>query len=360
MRGKLEESQRSTYALILFLGVFGAAGALVTSELVGTITVFSRTIFYATIVFLGSQSLLLYSRRIRVAVAREIVYVGVSIVLLSVFVYALYAQPPRSLDQQVPLISLYLWFPFVYLFISVTYESRGILVRSVILYLLTLCITLPHAVVTAGSTDLFEGFQAFGQFYVSSASFIGILYFFSEMKGKLRETQAIADRMSSLAQTDVLTGISNRRALEDLLEQEVRRASRYGSPLSLIVFDLDHFKQLNDTFGHDVGDEVLIGVARIVESCLREGDRFGRWGGEEFAVVVPETPFDATGQLAGRIRETIGDHEFEQGCRLSASFGVATHQPGDKVATLFKKADVALYRAKALGKNRVETENISA
>ena len=158
MRGKLEESRRSTYALILFLGVFGAAGALVTSELVGTITVFSRTIFYATIVFLSSQSLLLYSRRIRVAVAREIVYVGVSIVLLSVFVYALYAQPPRSLDQQVPLISLYLWFPFVYLFISVTYESRGILVRSVVLYLLTLCITLPHAVVTAGSTDLFRGF----------------------------------------------------------------------------------------------------------------------------------------------------------------------------------------------------------
>ena len=76
--------------------------------------------------------------------------------------------------------------------------------------------------------------------------------------------------------------------------------------------------------------------------------------------MVPETPFDATGQLAGRIRETIGDHEFEQGCRLSASFGVATHQPGDKVATLFKRADVALYRAKALGKNRVETENISA
>ena len=337
----------------------GAAGALITCELVGTISDFTRLIFYATIALLGSQALLLYGRRIRVTVARESVYVGVSAVLLGVFVYALYAQPPRSLEQ-VSLISLYLWFPFVYLFISLTYEGRGILVRSFVLYLLTLCVTLPHAIATMGSIDPFEGFQSLGQFYISSASFIGILYFFSEMKVRLRETQAVADQMSLLAQTDVLTGIPNRRAVEALLKQEVQRASRYDLPLSLIVFDLDHFKQLNDTLGHDAGDKVLVGVARTVESRLCESDQFGRWGGEEFAVVTKETSFTSACQLADRIRKTIENHEFEQGYRLSASFGVATHRPGDSVATLFKRADVALYRAKALGRNRVGTESISA
>ena len=338
----------------------GAVGALVTSEMVGTISGFTRIIFYATIALLGSQALLLYGRRIRVTVARESVYVGVSIILLSVFVYALYAQPSRSLEQQVSLVSLYMWFPFVYLFISLTYESRGILVRSLILYLLTLCVTLPHAIATVGSTATFEGFQSFGQFYISSASFIGILYFFSEMKGKLRETQAAADRMAVLAQTDALTNIPNRRATEALLEAEVQRASRYDVPLSLIVFDLDYFKQLNDTLGHDAGDKVLVEVARMVESCLRGSDRFGRWGGEEFTVVTTETSFSEACQLADRIRQTIEDQEFEQEYRLSASFGVATHSPGDSAATLFKRADVALYRAKSLGRNRVEPESITA
>ena len=358
-REKLEESQRNTYAIILLLGAVGAVGALVTSELVGPISNFTRLIFYATIVLLASQSLLLYGRRIRVVVAREFVYVGVSVVLLSVFVYALYAQPPRSLEQQVPLLSLFVWFPFVYLFISVTYESRGILVRSFILYLLTLCVTLPHAVATVGSTNAFEGFQSFGQFYVSSASFIGILYFFSEMKGKLRETQAAANQMEVLAQTDALTNIPNRRAIEALLEEEIQRASRYNVPLSLITFDLDYFKKLNDTFGHDAGDKMLVELTRTVKSCLRGSDRFGRWGGEEFMILTTETSFSEACQLANRIRRTIESHEFEQNHLISASFGVATHSSGDSAAVLFKRADVALYRAKALGRNRVEAESLS-
>ena len=310
-----------------------------------------------TIALLASQTWLLYSKRVRVVVARESVYVGISAILLSVFIYALYEQPSRLLEQ-VSLVSLYLWFPFVYLFISMTYEGRGVLVRSGLLYVLTLCVSLPHAVATVGSTDPFEGFQSLGQFYISSASFIAVLYFFSKMKERLRETQAVADQMSLLAQTDALTNIPNRRAMEALLEQEVQRASRYELPLSLIIFDLDYFKQLNDTLGHDAGDEVLVKVARMVESCLRGSDRFGRWGGEEFTIVTTETSFDSACQLADRIRKTIEDHEFEKDYRLSASFGVATHCPGDNSAALFKKADVALYRAKALGRNRVEAEHL--
>ena len=186
-----------------------------------------------------------------------------------------------------------------------------------------------------------------------------MLYFFSQMKGKLRETQAAADQMTLLAQTDALTNIPNRRAIEALLKQEVQRASRYDVPLSLIVFDLDYFKRLNDSFGHDAGNKVLVEVARAVESCLRGSDRFGRWGGEEFTVVTTETSFASAYQLADRVRKTIEDHEFGREYRLSASFGVAAHRSEDSAATLFKRADIALYRAKELGRNRVEPESIT-
>ena len=330
-----------------------------TNEVIGTISGFTRFIFYATIILLASQAWLLHSGRAGMKVVRETVYIGISAILASVFYYALYVRQPGTLEQ-VSLVSLYLWFPLIYLFISLAYEERGVLVRSGLLYLLAICVTLPHAISTMGSTNPFDGFQSLGQFYISSAAFIAILYFFSRMKVRLRETQAVAEQMSVLAQTDSLTNIPNRRALEVLLEQEIERTSRYGLPLSLITFDLDYFKQLNDTLGHDAGDEVLVEVARLVEPCLRASDRFGRWGGEEFTMVTTETSFEAARQLADRVRKAIESHEFEQGYRLSASFGVAAYRPGDSAITLFKKTDVALYRAKALGRNRVETEGLEA
>ena len=358
-RGEPDIVQRNTYVIVLLLGLAGAVSALVTNELIGTISGFTRIIFYGTILLLASQAWLLYSGRVRLAVARDAVYVGVSIVLLSVMFYALYTQLSHPIEQ-VSLVSLYLWFPFAYLFVFLAYESLGAVVRSGLLYALAVCVSVPHAVVTVGSTDPFEGFQSLGQFYITSAAFIAVLYFFNRMKDQLRQSRAVAGQMSLLARTDALTGISNRREIEAALELEVERAARYGSPLSLIIFDLDRFKQLNDTFGHDAGDGVLVEIVRVVESCLRGSDRFGRWGGEEFVVVAPETPFEAAAQLADRTRKTIEDHEFEQGRRLSASFGVAAYCPEDSAATLFKRADVALYRAKALGRNRVEAESLSA
>ena len=351
--------QQKTYTTILLLGTIGAILALVTNELIGTISVFTRVIFYATIVLLASQAWLLHSRRARLTVVRESVYIGVSAVLLSVLFYALYAQLPRPVEQ-VSIISLYLWFPFVYLFIFMFYDGRGGLVRSGLLYLLALCVSLPHAVATAGSVNPFDGFQSLGQFYISSAAFIAVLHSFARMRERLSGFQKVADQMSMLAQTDALTNIMNRRGIEVLLEQEIERASRYDLPLSLITFDLDCFKQLNDTLGHDAGDEVLVEITRLVESCLRASDRFGRWGGEEFVILTTETPSVPARQLADRIRETIAAHEFKRGHPLSASFGVVAHRSGESAAALFKRADLALYRAKALGRNRVEAETLPA
>lgn len=162
--------------------------------------------------------------------------------------------------------------------------------------------------------------------------------------------------METVANTDALTELSNRRHLEHLIEEERARASRYDRSFSVILFDLDHFKRINDLHGHQVGDEVLKGVRTLLVEHIRQVDTLGRWGGEEFLLVVPEMPLDPSRLLAERLRMVIERHVFERAERLTASFGVAEYQPGDTVETLTKRADEALYRAKAQGRNLVVVE----
>ncbi|MGH3146839.1 MAG: GGDEF domain-containing protein, partial [Rubrobacter sp.] len=240
------------------------------------------------------------------------------------------------------------------------YERLGALLRSSVLYGLILVVSLPHAFATWNSEAPFGSFNALGQLYISSAAMIAVLFSFTGMRDRLREAQVAADDLAALAQTDALTEVSNRRHIEALLESEMERSSRYGSPLSFITFDLDNFKQINDAFGHDVGDAVLVEVARLIEPHLRSGDHLGRWGGEEFVILATGAPVESAWHLAERVRTTIEGHAFGPEARLSASFGVAMYRQGESASMLVKRSDVALYRAKTRGKNRVEVEWISA
>jgi len=163
------------------------------------------------------------------------------------------------------------------------------------------------------------------------------------------------ERVTTMAITDGLTGILNRQEFGRLLEKEMARASRYASPLSLIMYDLDHFKRINDRFGHNAGDDVLKTVAGLVGECLRDTDLHGRWGGEEFMVLLPETGLAAAGKVAEKLRLAIADHRFEGLGGVTASFGVAEMVPGEDSRSLAQRVDEALYRAKALGRNRVES-----
>ncbi len=163
------------------------------------------------------------------------------------------------------------------------------------------------------------------------------------------------ERVTNMAITDGLTGITNRQAFGRLLEREMARASRYASPLSLIMYDLDHFKRINDCFGHNVGDDVLKTVAGLVGDSLRDTDLHGRWGGEEFMVLLPETGLEAAGKVAEKLRRAIADHRFEGPGGVTASFGVAQLSAGEDARSLAQRVDEALYRAKALGRNRVES-----
>ena len=159
-----------------------------------------------------------------------------------------------------------------------------------------------------------------------------------------------------LASNDPLTGLQNRRRTTERLESEIARARRYGTPLSVALCDVDHFKHVNDRFGHNMGDEVLVEVAKGLMASLREVDLVGRWGGEEFLVVLPDT--EPHGALVAGERLRLGVEAiapFAEGPeRVTCSVGVSAFQPEDSTTEFIDRADQALYRAKKNGRNRVE------
>ncbi len=176
----------------------------------------------------------------------------------------------------------------------------------------------------------------------------------------VESTMADNARLEQLAQTDPLTQLFNRRALTERMTAEMERALRYDSTMALLMIDLDHFKRVNDTFGHLVGDDVLRDVAQLLGNTIRGSDIAARYGGEEFLVLLPETDDSGAELFAERIRAAVHDYEFARAegapsLRLTASIGVAVFPAAriESVEDLFTRADTALYRAKADGRNRV-------
>jgi diguanylate cyclase len=163
-------------------------------------------------------------------------------------------------------------------------------------------------------------------------------------------------RIEELAELDELTGSLNRRCIMRILDEEVSRAQRTKAPCSIALIDLDWFKRINDTYGHPTGDEVLRTFAITVFANIRNFDRFGRFGGEEFMLVLPDTPRDAALRILDRLRAIVADLDwsaFSPGMRVTVSAGIATLQPNDTLDTVLARADGALYEAKAQGRNRI-------
>ncbi len=168
------------------------------------------------------------------------------------------------------------------------------------------------------------------------------------------EIRRLNQQLERLATSDHLTGLWNRHRMEEAINHEVSVAERYGRPCALVMFDIDHFKRFNDTWGHDAGDEVLVTVARTVASQLRDSDYVGRWGGEEFIVVAANTALEGASHLAERLRRAIDALAIRDFGSVTASFGVAVHRKGELSRDMVKRADLALYAAKEAGRNRVE------
>lgn len=164
---------------------------------------------------------------------------------------------------------------------------------------------------------------------------------------------AEAGRRLRQANTDSLTGQFNRRKGWEVAQFEATRAKRYRRPLSVILFDIDHFKAINDTYGHLTGDRVLRSIANIVHDQLRITDTLVRWGGEEFLIISPETTQDEARPQAERLRQKLADPSIQGTIHPTVSFGVAQLQADEDFNALFQRADEKLYAAKSGGRNKV-------
>jgi two-component system cell cycle response regulator len=168
------------------------------------------------------------------------------------------------------------------------------------------------------------------------------------------ELRRLNELLARQATTDPLTGIANRLKFNEALRSEIRRSMRYNVPLSLIMFDIDHFKTINDTYGHHSGDTVLRDLTKLVSKNVRINDEFARWGGEEFMIMVTNTSLPHAGKFAEKLRALINDLQWPWSTKVTCSFGVSQLTEDDTEDKLVQRVDAALYRAKANGRNRVE------
>ncbi|MEA3513190.1 MAG: sensor domain-containing diguanylate cyclase [Campylobacterota bacterium] len=175
------------------------------------------------------------------------------------------------------------------------------------------------------------------------------------MKNKVDELYSMTATLEEEASIDSLTGIFNRAKLDKFFTYEIEKAKVTKNILSMIILDIDHFKSINDTYGHHVGDDVLKQLAKIVEKSLKRVDIFARWGGEEFVILLPGTTLKGATLLSEKIRDLIENTRFSTAGKITASFGVGLYNNNESQTTFFKKVDKALYQAKKLGRNRVVT-----
>jgi diguanylate cyclase (GGDEF)-like protein len=201
-----------------------------------------------------------------------------------------------------------------------------------------------------------ESLQERLEYVISVSLFVAVSLIFPTLFGiKLISRQReLLDDLDRSANEDYLTDLYNRRKIVQVLTTEISRSIRYNRIFSIILIDIDDFKATNDTFGHNVGDTLLKEIADNIHATVRDTDFTGRWGGEEFLVICPETDVNGAMSLAEKIRSVIESNAFINAVTKTASFGVTTYLDDKDINSLIKRADDALYTAKKNGKNRVE------
>jgi diguanylate cyclase (GGDEF)-like protein len=201
-------------------------------------------------------------------------------------------------------------------------------------------------------SDVTMGLRAL-QVYGMGGIFLCFIYIISRYRSISQRLQIEYQLMQEWAFIDMLTGLFNRRRCEQLLQTNIEHSRCYHQPLTICLWDIDHFKQVNDTYGHEVGDQVLRQIARLAQSSIRSTDLVGRWGGEEFCLILPHTCLSEAEELVDRLRHLIKTQVRVGQQPVTASFGLVEYDTTDNLASLIRRADEALYAAKAAGRNRV-------
>jgi diguanylate cyclase (GGDEF)-like protein len=230
----------------------------------------------------------------------------------------------------------------------------GLLVGiGAVAYLLSLTIVLPLERLARGAREVATGDLSVAVPVVGGGEAAYVTEVFNDMVTRLRQGR---DELEKLSRTDGLTGLPNRRHLMESIEKEIRRGKRNARPFTLLMIDVDHFKHYNDTFGHLAGDQVLKALAGVLSGAIRTVDYSARFGGEEFTVLLPETPVDGALEVAERIRSRTAEQVFEGHSHVTLSIGIAEcPSDGETPEAVIGRADAMLYQAKQRGRNRIIT-----
>ncbi|MBA2534689.1 MAG: GGDEF domain-containing protein [Rubrobacter sp.] len=297
----------------------------------------------------------LWSRTVSIRTAERATFWAGVLFAFAQLSYVLYSSA-NLLDARTTITEVsYTTLTFLYVAAYLVFDSRTALRISLTLFGVEL-----SAVLVKAFSEPLNGLNStevswLVRMHAFMGAVIALVYATSYLKDQLSMQRDMTEAMHLLAHTDHLTGVANRRELLSELQKETEKSMRYGRPLSVVLFDLDHFKDVNDAHGHDHGELVLREVVRAVKPVLRAADRLGRWGGEEFIILAPEIDVREADRLAERLRAKIADRISDSSPTVTASLGFAEYETGDTPETLIKRADQALYKAKILGRNRAET-----
>lgn len=239
------------------------------------------------------------------------------------------------------------WMPIIIMFIFLTLGIKKGLYYSIGIYLITLIVGI--VVINKLSA---ESIDSLLQFYFANLVYIIVLFYAQHMF----RAYAKMELLKKYAYLDSLTGVANRHQIDEWLDQKLSDSREMHTSFSIIFFDIDYFKRVNDLFGHKIGDSVLVELAVLIQEHLAIRDRLGRWGGEEFIVISDVTGNNAIA-FADYLREKVEEHEFKEVGRLTASFGVADSRLEDTIDSLLNRADEGLYQSKNTGKNKVSMIN---
>lgn len=351
---QFEKFKRLSFLIVLPLGAIAALVSLAAERTIYPEEALSHLPFLILAVWLAFLTLVVVSRTHIPKSFEYLVFISLNIFFLIKLAEPIYMHA-ESRDAALRVTVLGYWYPMLYALAFIMFGFRKGIKLSLIFYSVTAVIVAVILVQHFLEGDFWEHlneFYALSQLVFSG----GILIVLFATSAKLTRLHAkTAHVMGQLANTDSLTSVNSRRHIEALLEEELTRAKRYQRPLSVVLIDLDHFKRVNDQFGHDVGDDVLREFAAVLLQGIRRVDHIGRWGGEEFILVLPEISTMEAQLLASRLRQSVEDYPFRQIGKMTASFGIASLKPDDTVASVIKRADMALYRAKAEGRNMVAT-----
>ncbi|WP_420370943.1 diguanylate cyclase [Halarcobacter ebronensis] len=205
---------------------------------------------------------------------------------------------------------------------------------------------------------IFQNSYDYKEIYKVVVPLIIVIFFIirsnRKMNMEIKKRTKIEKELQQMANIDPLTQIFNRRKIKSMINQEIHRFKRYKRDFSIIFFDIDDFKFVNDNLGHSIGDEVLVKISNVVKSSIRDADYFGRWGGEEFIIILPETDKIKASNIAHILKEKISNNDFSVNKTITCSFGVTQFEESDNEDSILSRVDHAMYYVKKHGKNSVK------